>query len=540
MDPSLSLARQDAPVTTHPNNEPDASLSKASTGPEKLSQPPANQWDGVEKTQPILSPGAGAWDGTERTQPLAPGVTSELLAKWDGSERTQPLAQAPATPASAWHGAERTQPLVATSDDPTPLILYPQTAVQRSQAATQPLGAGLPTAHIHITSTFAPFSGKQRPTRSGLDDTTPRTHPSVPGAPPRLQPTTDTWHTIGTSGPLTGQVFGDYELGTVLGEGGMGIIYRARQRSLGRRVAVKTLSSAVSQDPVQRARFELEARAASLVRSPYVVQVFAAGSYNDIAYFVMEFVEGTHLGAVIQGHAEQEHPMPPAKAADFVLQAAHGLSVASQHQIVHRDIKPGNLLIAKDGTLKIADFGISRIQGESHLTRTGTAIGTPSYVSPEQGRGEPCDGRSDIYSLGVVFYECLTGRKPFTGDTPNAVIYQHSYAEPKLPREIDPQIPEHWQAVALKCLQKDPANRYQTAGELVADLERIRAGNLSITAVFNAKFGTGADEAMRRYLGRGRTWLAPTIAALLVVGLAAGGGLWWYCLLYTSPSPRDH
>ena len=164
--------------------------------------------------------------------------------------------------------------------------------------------------------------------------------------------------------------------------------------------------------------------------------------------------------------------------------------------------------------MKIADFGISKVAGESALTRTGTAIGTPSYVSPEQGRGEPCDPRSDLYSLGVVFYELLTNRKPFEGTTANAIIYQHNYAEPKLPRELDPTSPEHYQAVVLKCLQKDPAKRYQDAGELANDLERIRAGNLSLTAMFVGTYGTGADEAMRKYLGRQRRWVAWTVAAL--------------------------
>ncbi len=459
--------------------------------------------------RPLSSPHAGAefcGDGSEPTTPITPAAGP---APWSGADITALLAagDAQVVPSAAWAGAEPTTTLGATPH-PRPAT---STGPWSGADVTAPLGAGVPKAHAQITAEFAPFPG------------TGRIRKPVASA----APSTDTWHREGQRGPLTGQVFGDYELGTILGEGGMGIIYRARQASLGRRVAVKTLATSIAQDPVQRSRFELEARAASLVRSPHVVQVFAAGSHNEVAYFVMEYVAGQHLGNLIQERVAAGGGLDPAVAAGYLIQAARGLAAAAGHGIVHRDIKPANLLITVDGQLKIADFGISRIQGENSLTRTGTAIGTPSYVSPEQGRGEACDARADLYSLGVVFYECLTGQKPFTGDSANAVIYQHSYAEPKLPRAIDPQIPEHYQAVVLKCLQKDPANRYQAAADLVADLERIATGNLSLTAVFNARFGTGADEAMRRYLGRRRTWLAPTLAAVLALGLGGAGTLWW-------------
>lgn len=468
-----------------------------------------------------------------------------------------------ATERPRWDGAEATAVRVMTigDDEATPLVILPSEPVWMGGEATSSLGAAMPQAHRQITAQFAPFPGRRINAK--------------PVATAAVAP--DTWHLQGRTGALTGQAFGDYELGGILGEGGMGVIYRARQRSLGRRVAVKTLSSAVGQDPVQRGRFEIEARAAGLIRSPHVVQVHAAGSHNDTAYFVMEFVDGQHLGEVIREHEEQQRRIQVERVALWMLHAARGLAAAASHGVVHRDIKPSNLLLAQDQpqaglggrgptdraergrsprtnstsgavgfgageargpgvdgtsrseTLKIADFGISRIQGESQLTRTGTAIGTPSYVSPEQGRGDLCDARSDLYSLGVVFYECLTGRKPFVGDTANAVIYQHSYSEPRLPRELDPTIPEHWQAVVMRCLQKDPARRYPDAGELVAEIERIQAGNVSLTAVFNARYGTGADEAMRRYLGRSRRWVAPVSAALLLVTVAvAGSGWWWF------------
>ncbi len=427
---------------------------------------------------------------SSNTLPTAP--SNRLPPRWDGAEATEVI------------------PLHRGDDEATPLMMSAPQAEWTGTEPTGPCAALVPQAHLQITAQFAPFSGRRMVAKT-----------------PRVAVAPDTWHQQGRTGPLTGQAFGDYELGGILGEGGMGVIYRARQRSLGRRVAVKTLSSAVGQDPVQRGRFEIEARAAGLIRSPHVVQVHAAGSHNDTAYFVMEFVDGQHLGEVLYEHEQQQRRVPVERVAVWMLHAARGLAAAASHGVVHRDIKPSNLLLSHE-QLKIADFGISRIQGESQLTRTGTAIGTPSYVSPEQGRGEPCDARSDLYSLGVVFYECLTGRKPFVGDTANAVIYQHSYSEPRLPRELVPELSESWQAVIMRLLQKDPARRYQDASELVSDIERLQAGDLSLTAVFNARYGTGADEAMRRYLGRSRRWVAPASAALVVVTLTVAGVGWWW------------
>jgi hypothetical protein len=358
------------------------------------------------------------------------------------------------------------------------------------------------------------------------NEATSTTAASAPAPVNAGRTATDVWHQHGVRGPLTGQIFADYEIGRVLGEGGMGTVYRARQLSLGRRVAVKTLSSAFGNDPLHRARFEIEARAASLIQSPHVVAVYAAGSWDGTAYFVMEYVEGSDLGSLIATHAAQGG-IGHQRAIDLALQAARGLSAAAAKGIVHRDIKPGNLLLTAEGTLKIADFGISKIAGDDNLTRTGTAMGTPSYLSPEQGRGDPTDARCDIYSLGCVLYEALTGRKPFTGDNADAVIYQHNYAEPALPRSIDPTIPEAMQAVVLRCLQKDPAKRYQSADELIVDFEHLRAGDLSLTALIQARYGTGAEEQMRRRLGRRHRWMLPLAAALILAAGAAGTLLWW-------------
>jgi formylglycine-generating enzyme required for sulfatase activity/tRNA A-37 threonylcarbamoyl transferase component Bud32 len=458
-----------------------------------------------------------AWIGSEQTLvgAIAPALASPSAEEWRGSEQTLvgTAAPSPVVPATdAWAGNEATVVGLAT-----PVKTPPGFDPDENWAGREATMLGVPAG-----PDVMPRKEGGTSQRSGTD-------PAKKTGTRPTQPTMDDgWHLKGRPGPLTGKALGDYEIGGVLGEGGMGVVYRARQISLKRRCAVKVLPPNLAQDMSLRGRFEQEARTASLLQSPHVVQVYAAGSEDDIIYFVMEFVEGNDLSNLIHEKAERQEPFTPEEAAGYIIQAARGLAEASKHRIVHRDIKPANLMITTKGVVKIADFGISKVAGEHNLTMTGTTVGTPAYCSPEQGRGDQVDPRADIYSLGVAFYELLVGQKPFDGATPNALIYQHNYAEPKLPRDIRPDISEQYQAVCLKCLMKDPASRYQDASELVTDLERIRDGNMSLTAVFQAKFGTGADDAMIRMgLKRRYGWM-PLAAAVLFIVLAGGGGLWWF------------
>ncbi len=393
-------------------------------------------------------------------------------------------------------------------------------------------------------STPAPSAPGTDPGRAALH--TPRTMPGIPpmgvrqarATPTPGRPRTglrsdtatsdDAWHYQGRIGPFTGQQWGDWEIGGILGEGGMGTVYRAKQTSLNRRVALKVLAPHLAADLKLLQRFQLEARTASLLASPNVVQVFAAGEWEDNHFFVMEFVEGRDLYDVMKSRAADGKPFTPEEAADIVVQAARGLAEAGRIGVVHRDIKPPNLMVTSDHLVKVADFGIVKVMGESALTMTGQAVGTPSYVSPEQGRGESTiDQRSDLYSLGVVFYELLTGKKPFEGSTPNAIIYQHCFGEPRLPRELNPVIDEKYQAVVLKCLQKKPENRYQNAGELIRDLEDIRSGRMLASALANYRLGTGAAEAKRENMSWAQRHLLVLVSAIVLVAFAAGLGLWW-------------
>ncbi|MFF4505574.1 Stk1 family PASTA domain-containing Ser/Thr kinase [Streptomyces sp. NPDC001401] len=271
---------------------------------------------------------------------------------------------------------------------------------------------------------------------------------------------------------------GRYELGQVLGRGGMAEVYLAHDTRLGRQVAVKTLRADLARDPSFQARFRREAQSAASLNHPAIVAVYDTGEdYIDgvsIPYIVMEYVDGSTLRELL--HSGRK--LLPERAMEMTIGILQGLEYAHRSGIVHRDIKPANVMLTRNGQVKVMDFGIARAMGDSGMTMTQTAavIGTAQYLSPEQAKGEQVDARSDLYSTGCLLYELLTVRPPFVGDSPVAVAYQHVREEAQAPSVFDPEITPEMDAIVLKALVKDPNYRYQSADEMRADIEACLDG----------------------------------------------------------------
>ncbi|GAA4484853.1 Stk1 family PASTA domain-containing Ser/Thr kinase [Rhodococcus olei] len=343
-----------------------------------------------------------------------------------------------------------------------------------------------------------------------------------------------------------------YELGEILGFGGMSEVHLARDLRLSRDVAIKVLRADLARDPTFYLRFRREAQNAAALNHPAIVAVYDTGEAETdggpLPYIVMEYVDGVTLRDIVRS----EGPMAPRRAMEVIADVCAALDFSHRNGIVHRDIKPANIMINRAGAVKVMDFGIARAISDSSspMTQTAAVIGTAQYLSPEQARGEQVDARSDVYSLGCVLFEILTGEPPFKGDSPVAVAYQHVREDPAVPSSVNPDIPRELDSVILKAMSKNPANRYQSAAEMRGDLVRVLGGQRPaapmvmsdedrttiLGAVDNSGYaatpaatptpaaapGAGTPEPNSR---RTLKWALLAIGALVVIGII-GAFLW--------------
>jgi serine/threonine-protein kinase len=299
---------------------------------------------------------------------------------------------------------------------------------------------------------------------------------------------------------------GRYELDGIVGRGGMAEVYRARDLRLDRVVAVKTLREDLARDQTFQARFRREAQSAASLNHPSIVAVYDTGedntSMSHVPFIVMEFVDGRTIRDLVR----DDRRLLPERALEITDGVLRALDYSHRAGIVHRDIKPGNVMLNRHGEIKVMDFGIARAVADTQATMTQTAqvIGTAQYLSPEQARGERVDARSDLYSVGCLLYELLTGRPPFTGDSPVSIAYQHVREAPVPPSRVDPELPAWADAIVLKAMEKDPAERYQSAAEMRSDIQRALSGFPVAAAVpMTSSFATpGAGTRRMDQLGQ--------------------------------------
>jgi beta-lactam-binding protein with PASTA domain/tRNA A-37 threonylcarbamoyl transferase component Bud32 len=326
-----------------------------------------------------------------------------------------------------------------------------------------------------------------------------------------------------------------YQVETRIGAGGMAEVYRGFDQVLNRTVAIKVLLPQMARDTSFVERFRREAQAAARLNQPNIVGVYDTGADDGTQYIVMEFIEGRTLAEFM---ATGRRPTP-SQAAEIAQKIAAAIAAAHAQGVIHRDIKPGNVMITRDGVIKVMDFGIARVLGPETAPQTSAVLGTASYLSPEQAQGGPVDARTDIYSLGAVLYELLTARPPFTGDSPVAVAYKQVNEAPAVPSSLNPDVPARLDAVVMKALSKNPSNRYQTAEEFSADLARVIAGQeVEATPLMPAAIGDATQVISRPSAhtavlppteepkGSGRkVWLGVLIGVLLFALLAGAGYL---------------
>jgi predicted Ser/Thr protein kinase len=325
--------------------------------------------------------------------------------------------------------------------------------------------------------------------------------------------------------------FGAYRVEGLIGAGGMGVVYLALDEALQRQVALKTLLPALAADPEFVARFKREAQSAAALNHPNITQIYAIGQEGLIPFFAMELIRGRSLETLLK----EKGPLDPLEAAGYIGQAARGLQHAAEKKLIHRDVKPSNLMLADDGVVKITDFGLAKAaRSATQLTATGEVLGSPGYISPEQAQGAPLDARSDIYSLGASFYHLVTGRLPYDAPTPVAMIIKHMNEPLRSPRVINPAIPYTIAAAIQRMMAKRPGERFQDYEALMRELERAVAGGPAAAAHLSGMRPAAGMTTRPRGLheepataaaegrGRGISWIPMFLAAALGILVTAG------------------
>ena len=284
---------------------------------------------------------------------------------------------------------------------------------------------------------------------------------------------------------------GRYEVISELGQGAMGVVYKARDPLIDRVVAIKTINLGLAQEEKEEyeARFYQEARAAGRLNHPNIVTIYDVGKSGDIAYIAMEFLQGCELRDLLR----EKGRLPVNQVLDIVAQVASGLAYAHEHDIVHRDIKPSNIMVIRDGHVKITDFGIARMASSAVRTQTGMVLGSPKYMSPEQVLGKLIDQRSDIFSLGVMLYEMLTGVAPFLGENVNAIMFQTLNCVPVAPAKLNANVPDMLNFIVAKALAKGVDDRYQNARDFSTDLRACRETLPSVSPASDSAEKLGAS-----------------------------------------------
>jgi Tol biopolymer transport system component/serine/threonine protein kinase len=304
---------------------------------------------------------------------------------------------------------------------------------------------------------------------------------------------------------MIGKRLGQYEIIEEIGRGGMAVVYKAWQPALERHVALKVLPDYFRHDPEFLARFQREARAAAGLSHPNIIAIHDVGEQDGVHYIAMEWVDGGSLRDRLAAGA-----LSLEQTQRVLAQTADALDCAHKHGLIHRDIKPGNILFTSDGRVKVADFGIAHAADGTQLTRSGVILGTPEYMAPEQAQGMPVDHRLDLYALGVVLYQMLTGRVPFRGTTPHAALHAVIYESPPAPRALNPELPAAVETVVLKALAKQPQDRFQTGVSMVEAFQRARNG-VSIPIPPSSEPPARPAPA---------PWLRPRFLALAIAGVA--------------------